>query len=52
MGTGPPPAAAPRGTAMKKNRIARDFGFVLMMVFGLPLLIALPFLLSGFIGRL
>jgi hypothetical protein len=29
----------------------RDFAFVLFTVLGIPALIALPFLLSGFIGR-
>jgi len=29
----------------------RDFAFVLFTVLGIPVLIALPFLLSGFIGR-
>ena len=30
----------------------RDGAFLLFMVFGIPVLIALPFLLAGFIGRM
>lgn len=29
----------------------RDAAFVLFMIFGIPALIALPFLVFGFIGR-
>jgi hypothetical protein len=30
----------------------RDTAMVVFMIFGIPALIALPFLLSGFIGRM
>lgn len=33
-------------------KLFRTTSFVLFMIFGIPALIALPFLLSGFIGRM
>lgn len=33
------------------NKIARHAGLVLFTIFGVPLIIATPFLLYGFIGR-
>ena len=33
------------------KKLARDLAFLAFMVFGIPALIMLPFLLSGFIGR-
>ena len=39
----------PEGFPVPKQ--LRDFAFVLFTVLGIPVLIALPFLLSGFIGR-
>ncbi|MDB5309777.1 MAG: hypothetical protein JWO38_3979 [Gemmataceae bacterium] len=33
-------------------KVLRNTVFVLLMIFGIPALIALPFLLSGFIGRM
>ncbi len=33
------------------NKFVRHAGLVLFTVFGVPLLIATPFLLSGFIGK-
>ena len=33
-------------------RAARHYALVLFTIFGIPALIALPFLLSGFIGRM
>jgi hypothetical protein len=33
-------------------KLLRHAAFILFMIFGIPALIALPFLLSGFIGRM
>jgi hypothetical protein len=36
-------------TGMKK--FARDMGMVLFTIFGIPIIIATPFLLYGFLGK-
>jgi hypothetical protein len=41
--------APPYNTGMKK--FARDMGMVLFTIFGIPLIIATPFLLYGFLGK-
>ncbi len=33
------------------NRVAKDAAFIAFMIFGIPLIIATPFLLYGFLGR-
>lgn len=33
------------------KKLARDTGMVLFTIFGIPLLIAAPFLLYGFLGK-
>lgn len=33
------------------NKYAKHAGLVLFTIFGVPLIIATPFLLSGFLGR-
>jgi len=37
---------------VKKSRVPLHVFLVLFTIFGIPILIALPFLLSGFIGRM
>ena len=44
-----PPAPAEPGHHMKKY--ARDAAFILFTIFGIPLIIATPFLLYGFLGK-
>ena len=39
-------------TSPKKSRLPYHAFLVLVTVFGIPLLIMLPFLLAGFIGRM
>jgi hypothetical protein len=36
---------------MNRNKFAKDMAFVLFTTIGIPLIIATPFLLFGFIGR-
>ncbi len=38
-------------TPPPKKKPLRDLGFVLLMIFVVPLLVALPFALTGFLGR-
>ncbi len=33
------------------NKLAKHAGLVLFTIFGVPIIIATPFLLSGFIGK-
>ena len=33
------------------NKLARHAGFVFFTIFGIPIIIATPFLLYGFLGR-
>lgn len=33
------------------QKLARDIAFTAFMIFGIPALIMLPFLLAGFVGR-
>jgi hypothetical protein len=44
----------PRGDEFRQETAMsarlRHFAFVLVMIFGIPALIALPFLLAGFLG--